>query len=44
MKQPDYTSPEMSVIDVDVEQVIMSGSVNVGGREDFTWEDDSIFN
>lgn len=44
MKQPDYTSPEMSVTYFDVEQAILSGSVNVGGREDFTWEDDSIFN
>lgn len=44
MKQHGYTSPEMAVIDFDVEQVILSGSINVGGREDFTWEDDSIFN
>lgn len=46
MKQPDYTSPEVAMIDFDIEQVVLSGSVNAGGREDFTWEDkdDSIFN
>ena len=44
MKQLNYTSPEMAMIDLDVEQVILSGSVIVGGREDFTWENDSIFN
>lgn len=44
MKQPLYVSPETLILELQVEQVILSSSQETD-REQFTWsDDDSIFN